>query len=183
MKGKDEDMTFHELPWPREVLNPLERSPSLEVTLSYFMSLDQARSAGRTIQVSLLWAEIRPDQYNESPEDFRKRINVKARGDDIKDKGESSSGSGRWFLGSVNRDVGSIHSDFCVHNAVELCDCNVIAVYPVIGWWRERPHLGKCNNKVRYSLIVSLETPEVNVDLYTPIVAQISGAITLKMRR
>lgn len=42
-------------------------------------------------------------------------------------------------------------------------------MYPVTGWWKERPHLGKYNNSVKYSLIVSVETPSQEIDLYTPI--------------
>ena len=53
--------------------------------------------------------------------------------------------------------------------AAELSTCNFIGVSPVIGWWKERTHLKKWNKKARYSLIISIETPEVEVDLYTPI--------------
>jgi len=34
------------------------------------------------------------------------------------------------------------------------------------GWWRERPHLGKLESKARYSLIISIETPDQKNDLY-----------------
>jgi len=94
------------------------------------------------------------------------------RGEDKKDSGDGSSRD--WYLGKDNRDVGSIHSDFCTVTAIDLCDANYIAVYPVIGWWRERAHLGKFNEKVKYSLIVSIETPEIESDLYTPIINQIA---------
>ena len=99
------------------------------------------------------------------------------RGEDKKDKGEGTSGSKHWYLGSDNRDVGSIHSDYCEQAAVELCDCKNIAVFPVIGWWRERSYLGKHDSKIRYSLIVSLSTPKVDVDFYTPIMTEIENAI------
>mgnify|MGYP007102101614 CR=1 FL=1 len=72
-----------------------------------------------------------------------------------------------------SRDVGSIHSDFIRDAAVNLYNANTIAVYPVIGWWRERSYLGKCDSKIRYSLVVSISTPKSDVDFYTPIVAQI----------
>ena len=41
------------------------------------------------------------------------------------------------------------------------------------GWWKERPHLGRWNRKARYSLIVTLEAPQADVDVYTPIATQI----------
>ena len=118
---------------------------------------------------------------DETIDDFKKRVNVKMRGEDIKDKGDGSSGSERWYLGSDNRDVGSIHSDFCEINAVDLCDCNNIAVYPIIGWWRERTYLGKYNKKVRYSLVVSLSTPKEDIDLYTPIMTQVMPTIEVSV--
>ena len=76
-----------------------------------------------------------------------------------------------------NRDVGSIHSDVWTGPAVDLADCNYIAVYPVIGWWRERHNLGKFNEKMRYSLIVSISTKEENIDFYTPIQTIIASTI------
>ena len=99
------------------------------------------------------------------------------RGDDKKDKGEGTSGSERWYLGSDNRDVGSIHSDYCELTAAELCDCKNIAVFPVIGWWRERSYLDKYDSKIRYSLVVSLSTPKVDVDFYTPIMTEIRNVV------
>ncbi len=113
---------------------------------------------------------------NQTMEDFLKRINKRMLGEDEKDKGEGSSGSEHWYLGE-NRNVGSIHSDFRRQNAVDLCDANFIAVYPVIGWWRERTHLKQYNKKVRYSLVVSISAPEVDIDLYTPIVTQIEVGV------
>ena len=116
---------------------------------------------------------------NENIDDFKKRVNVKMRGEDRKDSGEGSSGSGRWYLGSNNRDVGSIHSDFIDASAVELCNAKYIAVYPVVGWWKTRSYLGKIDKKIRYSLVVSLDTPKVEADLYTPIVTKIETTIPI----
>ena len=53
----------------------------------------------------------------------------------------------------------------------------VIHGYPVVGWWKERSHLGKYNETVRYSLIVSVSTTNTEIDLYTPIATQIPGLI------
>lgn len=101
-------------------------------------------------------------------------MNIKARGDDKKDSGEGSSGSERWYLGQNNRDVGSVHSDYCTVSAVELSECNMIAVYPIGGWWKERKHLKRYDKKARYSLVVTLSTPKADADLYTPIITQIT---------
>ena len=95
---------------------------------------------------------------------------VIAREEDV-EANITPSGSERWTIGkeNINRRNGSIHSDFMELTAAELAYCNHIAVYPVIGWWRERKHLGKVENKTRYSLIISLETPEQDIELYTTV--------------
>jgi len=175
VRGSMNEMHVHKIPWPREVLQDLGDVPAeMRVTLSYFIEPGPGeigwKDKYRYPSCGLRFEVINND---ESEEDFKKRVNVKMRGDDKKDKGEGTSGSQHWYLGSDNRDVGSIHSDFREQNSVDLCEANYIAVYPVIGWWRERTHLKCYNKKVRYSLIVSISTPETEVDLYTPIVTQI----------
>lgn len=74
----------------------------------------------------------------------------------------------------AKRDVGSIHSDFKIMSAAELANARYIAVYPVGGWWSHRLALGKAGETVRYALVVSIETPGVEADLYTEIVSKIS---------
>ncbi|MCT1903530.1 S8 family peptidase [Oceanobacillus sojae] len=173
VKNSMNEMHIHTLPWPREVLESLgEVEAKLKVTLSYFIEPGPGeigwKNKYRYPSCGLRFDVI---NSNENLDDFEKRINVKMRGEDQTDSGDGSSRD--WYLGKDNRDVGSIHSDFCSVSAVDLCDANFIAVYPVIGWWRERGYLGKFNEKVKYSLVVSLETPRVDVDLYTSIINQI----------
>ena len=182
-KKSMKEMHLHTLPWPKEVLQSLGEVPvTLKVTLSYFIEPGPGE-VGWKDKYRYPSCGLRFDVINsdETLDDFKKRINVKMRGDDKKDKGEGSSGSNRWYLGSDNRDVGSIHSDFCELNAVDLCDCNHIAVFPVIGWWRERDYLNRYDKKVRYSLVVSLSTPRADIDLYTPIITQITPTTAISI--
>lgn len=178
---KMKDMHLHTLPWPKEILQALGEVPvTLKLTLSYFIEpgpgeigwKDKYRYPSCGLRFDVI-------NSNETEEDFKKRINTKMRGDDKKDSGDGTSGSDRWYLGSNNRDVGSIHSDFCELNAAELADCNLISVYPVVGWWRERSYLKRYDKSIRYALVVSLSTPRIDVDLYTPIVTQIVPAIEI----
>jgi hypothetical protein len=104
---------------------------------------------------------------NEELDDFRKRINKAAREED--DEVFSNSGSVNWMIGKNNRSKGSVHSDFMELTAAEMATCGKIAVYPVVGWWRERKHLGKVETKTRYSLVISLETPAQEQSLYTAV--------------
>jgi hypothetical protein len=53
--------------------------------------------------------------------------------------------------------------------AAEIATCNLIGIYPVTGWWKERKYLEHWNRETRYSLIVSLETPNQDIDIYTPV--------------
>jgi len=178
-KNSMKEMHIHKIPWPETVLKSLGETPAeMRVTLSYFIEPGPGE-VGWKDKYRYPSCGLRFDVINndEQKEDFVKRVNVKMRGEDKKDKGEGTSGSKFWFLGADNRDVGSIHSDFRKQNAVDLCEARYIAVYPVIGWWRERAHLRRYNDKVRYSLIVSISTPEVEIDLYTPIITQIQTVI------
>lgn len=171
------EMHLHTLPWPKEVLKNLgEENVTLKVTLSYFIEPGPGeigwKNRYRYPSCGLRFDII---NSNESTDDFKKRVNRKMRGDDPKDSGDGTSGSERWYLGSSNRDVGSIHSDFCQLSAIDLSECNRIAVYPVTGWWKGRDYLGKVKKRVRYSLVVSLSTAKTDIDLYTPIVTQIAN--------
>jgi hypothetical protein len=67
------------------------------------------------------------------------------------------------------RSKGSLHSDIWRGTGAALAERRHLAIYPVGGWWKERPQLGNGNRKVRYALLVSVKTPATDVDLYTPI--------------
>jgi len=182
---KDGAMNIHTIPWPSEVLQELgDTMVTMRVTLSYFIEPGPGE-IGWQNKYRYPSCGLRFDVKNkdETKDDFEKRIDVAMRGEDNRDKGGGTSGSEFWFLGSNNRDVGSIHSDFRTQFAIELCNANEIAVYPVIGWWRERKNLGCQNKKIRYSLIVSISTPKKEIDFYTPIINQIKTAIPVEIKR
>lgn len=169
------DMHLHKIPWPNDVLRQLGNIDcELRVTLSYFIEPGPGeigwKDKYRYPSCGLRFDVINKD---EKRTDFVKRINIKMRENSL-DKGDGTSGSDNWYLGSRNRDVGSIHSDFKRETAVDFCDSNYIAIYPVNGWWKERKNLKSYNKKVRYSLIVSISTPNTEIDLYNPIMHEVS---------
>lgn len=156
-------------PWPEDLLLQMGEIPvKLKITLSYFIQ-PGAGEIGWKDKYRYQSHGLRFDINNvgEDEESFRKRINIAAREDDEQVTG--SSGSDRWAIGVNNRSTGSIHSDYWEGTAAALATCHFMTVFPVIGWWRERKHLGQVENKARYSLIVSLETPMQDVELYTTI--------------
>jgi hypothetical protein len=83
-------------------------------------------------------------------------------------------------VGSNARSLGSVHSDTWRDTAINIATCNLISVFPVIGWWRQRSHLKQFNNRTRYSLILSLETPAQEIDLYNAVKAKIKVPVEIE---
>lgn len=75
--------------------------------------------------------------------------------------------------------MGSIHSDTWIGTAAELAERGYIAVYPVLGWWKERPKLQRWGKSARYTLVVSIKTPFLETDIYTPIENQLTITIAV----
>lgn len=174
------EIHFFSLPWPKEILLEMGKTPvRLRVTLSYFIE-PGAGEIGWKDKYRYQSHGLRFDINNvgEDQDDFRKRVNIEAREENEEVSG--NSGSNRWVIGSKNRANGSIHSDYWEGTAADLATCNLIAVFPIIGWWRERKHLEKVENTTRYSLIISLETPAQDVELYTTVKNMIEVPIEIK---
>src|SRR5690554_4849668 len=171
---------FHllELPWPKDVLLELAESQvQLKVTLSYFIEPNPGNKAYTNAQsYASHGLRFKMIDRNESEKNFKSRIS-KA----LKEKQEDyeKEGTENWILGSNVRDKGSIHKDIWKGNAADLAMRNKIAVYPVGGWWKNRKYKERYLEKVRYSLIVSIETPEGEVDIYTPVLNQISVDVNI----
>ena len=47
-------------------------------------------------------------------------------------------------------------------------------MFPVSGWWKEKPYLERFDGQARYALIVTIRAPGSDVDIYTPVEAAIS---------
>ena len=103
----------------------------------------------------------------ESMPDFKGRINRLARTDG--EDAESAEESRRWALGWKLRNRGSVQSDWWTGTASDLAACGALGIFPITGWWRERPYLECWGRRVRYSLIVSINTPASDVDIYAPV--------------
>ena len=177
-EGTLNEMHLYELPWPQEELLKLgDKQAKLRVTLSYFVEPNpSARGRSTKFQYQSLGLRFQVNGSAQTAEDLLKAVNKKAREEAGGDNG-GNSGSGDWYLGQQMRDVGSIHSDFKVMSAANLANARYIAVYPVGGWWSHRLALRKAGCTVRYALVVSIETPGVEADLYTEIVNKINVPI------
>lgn len=167
------DMHIHEIPWPKDVLEQLfDTQVEMKITLSYFIEPGPGE-IGWKDRYRYPSCALRFDvNGSDTKEVFMSRIS-KAIEDENNDIARSGGGNVQWLLGPNNRNVGSIHSDVWQGTAAALATSNLIAVYPAVGWWRERHHLGRWDHKIRYSLVVSISTPEITADLYTPIINKI----------
>lgn len=178
---KTKDMNLHSLPWPKDSLLALgETEVTLRVTLSYFVEPNPSERgfSGRYRYAShgLRFDMRRPD---ETQAQFEQRINRAARDEE---SGSRFGGAGDgWFLGKQKRHRGSLHSDVWSGTAAELANREHIAVYPAIGWWRERHHLLRFEKSTRYSLLISIECPETDVDLYHEIAIQLEVPIEIEV--
>lgn len=172
---KTRDMRLHRLPWPRAELAALGEMPvEFRITLSYFIEPNPGERGWtrrhRYASHSLRFAVKRA---TETLDDFRRRINKVAR--DEEDGVSSSFGAGddNWLLGTV-RDRGSIHSDWWSGTAADLAGRDAIGIFPVGGWWKEKPYLDRWSAQARYSLIVTIRAPGAMVDIYTPVANQVA---------
>jgi len=103
-------------------------------------------------------------------------VNFKRRLNGAREDGEVSeyaSDAKHWLVGD-QRWSGSIHSDIWSGTGVELAECGLLAVYPVNGWWKDKfDRLPEEHRRVRYSLVLSIQTPRQDIDIYTPVLNEI----------
>ncbi|WP_276621782.1 S8 family peptidase [Corynebacterium flavescens] len=177
---KIREMNLHELPWPTEQLYELAGTEvSMRVTLSYFIEPNPSRRGwkGRYAYPShgLRFATKRRD---EGVQEFRKRINRRARqeGERVPKK-DTEEG---WLFGSTqHKAAGSLHTDIWTGDAADLASKGAIAIYPVGGWWKFNKGADQSDLGVNYSLVVSIESPETEVDLWTPISELIESPVEI----
>lgn len=164
------EMHLHHLPWPKRALEDLEDAEvELRVTLSYFIEPSPGRRGWRyRHRYASHGLRFDVNTPSESEAQFKFRVNKRAR-EEEDGKKETAADSNQWLLGPDLRHLGSIHSDRWVGTARQLAERSFVGVYPVIGWWRERPELGRMDGLARYALVVSIHTGAVEADVYTPV--------------
>ena len=177
---KTKDMRLHRIPWPKDVLKQLgEQIVRLRVTLSYFIEPSPGRRGwtrkNRYQSHGLRFDIKRPTDMDDK--EFLQRI-TKAAWDEDQDAVTVATDDRSWTIGPNLRCKGSIHSDVWTGTAAQLAASGVVAVYPVTGWWKERPNMDRWSRTAKYSLILSLETDAIQTDLYTPIANLIGIPVT-----
>ncbi len=175
------DMQIHNLPWPQGSLEGLGNTPvEMRVTLSYFIEPNPSRrgvrSRYRYESHGLRFDVKRPLETIDS---FRGRISAAARDDEY--AGGTSGDDPAWLIGTQSRHRGSLHGDIWRGTAADLASRGAIAVYPTSGWWRTRSALRHYDRAVRYSLVVSIRAPDVDVDLYAEVANQIDVGVPVEI--
>lgn len=186
------DVHFYEFPWPKNILEGLgDAEVTIRVTLSYFIEPnpgEKGYSTKYSYQSTALKFALMPP--NDEPENFMLRINNVAREklkevlgvEKLPDGAIDKVSNVKWELGAENIFKGSIHSNYWKSSAAEAASCNYIAVYPQpSGWWKNLKKQEKYNEKLRYSLIVSVETPENTDDIYTTIAQKVQVENLIKV--
>ncbi|MEU6490745.1 S8 family peptidase [Streptomyces sp. NPDC046984] len=178
------ELKLHELPWPREQLLDLDAAEvRLRVTLSYFIEPNPGRR-GMLGQHTYASHRLRFTLKGpfETMESFERRIAQAAQAeDDARTTIQPFDADRNWLVGPTNRDRGCLHADVWRGTARELADCGVLAVYPAGGWWKYNNSADRVGRPVSYGLLVSLTTPEVAADLYTPTAVQLGVPVPVEL--
>jgi len=174
------EMHLHKIPWPTDLLlsDKFEDVKlKMKVTLSYFIEPSPGEIGWRDKFLYQSHGLRFALNGHSDKDEFTKKINKKVR-NSKEDKGEDPGIN--WTLGKNNQSMGSIHSDIWEDYASEMAAQRYIAVYPVNGWWRKRKHLGASHKKARYSLILTVESEKVDIDLLTPILNEIKQTVNIE---
>jgi len=174
---KTRDMNLHAFPWPKEQLEALQDiEVEMRVTLSYFIEPNpSARGSSSKYHYPSHRLRFAVRRQLETVEDFQARINAAVIREE--DGGATATTDSRWTLGEMLRHRGSLHQDGWRGSAAELASRGFLAVYPSNGWWRVRKAQERYDLPARYSLIVSIRTPQTEVDLYTTIAQQVAEQV------
>lgn len=155
------------------VLEALQNTPvEMRVTLSYFIEPNpSARGVASKYHYPSHRLKFDVQRPLESTDDFVVRVNAAVQREDEGDAVNPSDSN--WLLGKQQRHRGSLHQDVWKGSAAELASRGFIAVYPSAGWWRTRPALERYSLPARYSLVVSIQTQQTDVDLYAAVAQKI----------
>jgi hypothetical protein len=170
---------LYKIPWPTDVLQGYlgDSDVKLIVTLSYYVEPNPGnRHYANSFQYYSHSLDFRVIKPTEDEAAFRRRVSAAVD----EDEDPTYEGSDEpWALNIRARSKGSLKKDFIVSSGADLATRNVLAIYPKGGWYRTRKKLGKFDSNVRYSLIVSIETDNLDVDIYTPVSIQLPVPITI----
>ncbi|GGB22870.1 S8 family peptidase [Mucilaginibacter rubeus] len=172
---KYNDYHLYQLPWPAEILmNELAAANvRLKITLSYFIEPNPGdRRWANNFQYHSHGLDFMLIKATEDLDTFKKRVSKAS--EEESEEAEAVDRKGEQWSLKTSRNRGSLKKDFVTTSGADLALQNVIAVYPKNGWYKTRKSLKRANDTVRYSLIVSIDTDETNVNIYNSVLNQIT---------
>jgi hypothetical protein len=174
------DMNLHTLPWPQQELETLgEREVEMRVTLSYFIEANPGeRGRVRRYSYPSYGLRFATKDATETLTVFKKRITKNAHEEGEKVSFKEDEG---WLLGTDLRNRGSLHSDIWTGTAADLAAKDAIGVYPVGGWWKDRPVHNRWGEQIRYALIVSIRVMGEGADIYTPVATLVRQTLAIEL--
>jgi hypothetical protein len=175
---KYHQMHLYSLPWPVQALLDIgTQEVEIKITLSYFIEPnlgDKASTVPAQYRSCGLRFHLKPS--GEAPKKFMARLNKLAREEGEKVEGEDDP---NWYLGAKSIAAGSLHSDTWKGTAAALSLRDQIAIVPVGGWWKNRTKAKRFDSKIRYSLIISITSPDRETKLYSEVKQKIEVPIPI----
>lgn len=157
--GTYKEMHFYDLPWPKALLEVMDgENVKMRITLSYYIEPSPGFKATYNkyrYASSALAFDVKT--IRDTREQFIARHNKEQQ---VVEK--SDNDTTRWHIGTKRRSIGTVQSDWFECSARELAECNQIGVYPGNGWWKTRK-ISNIDNKIKYSLVVSIESSETEI--------------------
>lgn len=179
---KTRDMMLYRMPWPKNLLQENGNiNVRLRVTLSYFIEPNpgsrMVSSKYRYAGCNLRFATQTPT--DKSVKNFIARVSDAISQEDKNAYEAPGDASDGWQLGDNLRRRGSVHSDTWSGTAAQLAAMEHLIVFPVNGWWRLRNQHGRYNKRIRYTLVVTLETVGSHLDIFTPISLSVAESVSV----
>jgi len=169
------EMKSFRLPWPDSALQALGGTDvEMRCTLSYFVQPD-LHSAGLERWQFYPSHGLKFDfqRHDESESRAMRRLNRAVSTQDPQGDDEG------WILGLKKRPRGTLHHDVWRGPAYKLIGRRLISVSPMRGWWASNSHIQPADVPVRFSLIVSIRTPEMVNDLVTEVSSTIPARLLI----
>ncbi len=169
-------MNLYQMPWPKDLLaDMVDQIVRLKITLSYYIKPSPGiRSQLNKYSFQSIRLKFDVCGAHESRREFENRIKR------CSDEGEERPPrdpelANRWTIGINNRNQGSIISDSFETTGAAMAGCDTIAIYPSGGWFKNKPE--NLDIEIPYSLVVTLESPEEEVQLYNEVETTIANRV------
>lgn len=173
-------MNLYQMPWPKGLLAGMNDQPvRLKITLSYYIKPSPGlRSQLNKYSFQSIRLKFDVCGAHESRREFENRI--KRFTEEGEERGPRDPElANRWVIGINNRNQGSIISDSFVTMGVAMAGCDTIAIYPSGGWFKNK--LENLDIEIPYSLVVTLESPEEEVQLYNEVETTIAHRVQVEI--